>query len=410
MAESRSQARIILGLSLRRMVAGVRRPRLESWVPALLTFAVVAGILRMGAGTARDAVLDPAGAAMVGFLVTAPLSFFGYGVLFRGPDGPFLLRIGAAPAIVYAERALRFTTLAVLLVGAVVTPFLMGGGDLAGAVRIAGAAGLLATPLGLLAFTGAADLVATGRGTIMASGLRDRELAAAAPLIYAPLVPLVAGVVGAMVAATAPGGTFLVAVLAAGPLVVLAGRIYARSLPRTLAATSEMRYEPPASVATDFRRSTGLAAILPARVGALRARDVAVVERRFRWAVRLAWPVVLGTLIAVARWGDDPAVRGWVVALAGGLLILQGVALIGLGWSEGRGTRWLDRSLGAGPGIRYAGRWAAGISLALWTVVPVAIIWALWAPVGGAGLWLAAGVALPGAAAVISIAAAGASR
>jgi hypothetical protein len=408
--EARLQTRLVLGLTLRRMLAQLRRPRVESWLPALLTAAVIAGLLAMAAGTASEAVLDPAGAAMVGFLVAAPLSFFGYGVLFRAPDGPLLLRTGVAPGVIFTERAVRYLVLALALVVAVVAPFLLGGGDLAGAVVTAGAAGILSAPIGLLAFTGAADLVATGRGRMLASGLRDRELAAAAPLIYAPLVPLVAGIIGAMVAAAAPGGTLLVGAVAAPPLIVLAGRLYARSLPRSLAATGEMRYEPPSSAVADFGHRRGLAALLPGRVGALRARDVAVVERRFRWAVRLAWPVVLGTLVAVARWGGDPSVRGWVVALAGGLIVLQGVALIGLGWSEGRGTRWFDRSLGAGRGARYLGRWAAGISLALWTVVPVAIIWALWAPVGGAAWWIAAGVVVPGAAAVISVAAAGAAR
>jgi hypothetical protein len=150
----------------------------------------------------------------------------------------------------------------------------------------------------------------------------------------------------------------------------------------------------------------GLAGLLPRRVGAVRARDAALVARRYRWASRAGWIVAAVGVAALARAGDRAEVRQ-VVALAGALTIAaQAGALLALGRTE-RGRRaWLDRAAGLGAAVRVFGRGAAGFGLALAVALPLGVTWAVATPDGSALPWLlgAAGTALAAGAASVAMA------
>lgn len=380
------------------------------WVGASLGLVLTLGLLR--AAAAPD--LADAGAAMLwGFLLAAPLAFFAYGVFLRPADAGLLRRVGVSAAAIFARQAIRLLLVALVTVLVAVVP-LIGRDPIARALALALAATLSAWSLALLAYSAAASSVGESRrqqGMLARLIAWDRELASAAPLVYAPLVPVLGGIGAVGWIGSAPGAAWervvVVALLAIG-VAAMAARPYTRTLARWMPVVGEMAFVPPPNVgAAELVTNRGVARLLPRAAAAVWARDAAVVARRFRWAGRLVWPVAAVAVFALARAGDDATVRGWVATLVGLALAAQAAAVIALGRIERGHQRWLDRSLGLGHGHRWLGRYALGMGLMSWLVVPLALTWGLAVPGASGWPWLFAAAALAGVGAAASLAVAG---
>jgi hypothetical protein len=168
-----------------------------------------------------------------------------------------------------------------------------------------------------------------------------------------------------------------------------------------------MSFEPPPSGVGEMSVGRGAGRVLPRGAAAVWVRDSLMVNRRFAWAARIVWPVVILSFIGLARWGEDPATRGWVAAAASLALLAQAVAAIGLGRLERSGRRWVDRSLGLTWKWRLLGRWAWGFGASLWLTIPLGLSWSWWAGSGSGWGWVAAGAGTAAAGAIGSLTAAG---
>lgn len=380
------------------------------WVGALVGLVFAVGLLRAATVPTLD---DSSAAALWGFLVAAPISFFAYAVLLRPADGPLLRSTGIRGSAIFVRQAVRLLGLAGLIVLSAAIP-LIGRGAVSRPLAVAFAAALAAWGLALLAHAGAAGSIAAperGRGALGMMVAWDREMAAAAPLVFAPLVPVLAAILAAAWVGSAPGAAWGRVAVVSGIGFAAAARAvrpYGSSLARWMPMLGEMAFVPPPETgAAGLVVDRGVARLLPRRAAAIWARDAAVLARRFRWAGRLVWPVAVIGVFAVVRAGDDAAVRGWVATMAGLALAAQGGAVIALGQVERGSRRWLDRSLGLGRIHRWIGRYALGLGLMSWLAVPLALAWGLGVP-GSSGLpWLLAAAAAAGIAAMASVALAG---
>jgi hypothetical protein len=404
---------LLLRLDVARVGAAFRRPGLGAWLGGILPATAVAAALGL-AGTRLLPHGDPGSAALLGgFLTSSAVALFGYGVLFRPGDDAFLRRLGFPSIAVYRHRALRLLGVALSTALAVALPA-AAAGAVPGVIAAPFAGALVAWGSALLTLAAAARAVAQpGRRPGMASQLAagpDRELAQAAPLVYAPLVPLLLGIAAAAAVSAAPLG-FVPAAVAGVLLAALGARPFSAALPRFAPSASEMAFEPVvAGRSGELVVGRGLARLLP-RVAALAlARDHLVGSRRYPWAARAVWPVAIPAFFVLARWGTDPAVRAWISSLVVGVLLVQGAALIGLGRLERAGVRWMDRAVGLGRWARALGRWSWGAGLSLWLTVPVAVAWSAWVDVGPGWAWIVAGISTSAAAAVASVALADTAR
>jgi hypothetical protein len=406
--------RLLLALEARRRSDPLRHPRPGVWAAMAFVAAVVAGGLWLSADSVRPDATDGDGAVLLGALVSAALAFQSYPILFRPADDGFLRRLGISARGAYRIRALRLLALAAGILVLVSIPYLAAGAGLGPALAVAGTALAVAWGMSLLRLSGAAWRMVDPAGKPGPWGRVlpfPPELGPAAPMVFAPLWPLIAGAFAGRLVLM-PGtwpAAWLAAAVVAGFLMAAAGeRAFARAAPRYAPRAGEMAYAPPPTAgASGLVIGRGIAAVLPRRAGAVRARDAAVVARRYRWAARAAWPVAIVASLAVLRAGDSPAVRGWAVAAAAVVLALQASAVLSLGRLERGGTRWLDRAAGIRPLDRLVGRWAAGFGLSLGVVVPLALAWLIVLPPPGAALWLAAGAATAAVAATASVALAG---
>lgn len=411
---ARRHLALLLRLDAQRLAAAVRRPRPAPLLGVLLPAALVAAVLWSAGSLAAVEVSGPGGAAMLAMLVAGVVSQVSYGTLFRGGDDPLLRRLGVEPRARYAERALRLLGWGVAAALALLLPIASAGLPLGRPAAIAFAAAAVAAAGGALGYAGAALAMArqrAGQGWgCLAMGMWDREVAAAAPLVWAPLAPFLPGTATGALVGLAEGGEWGRALAAAAVGVVglaLAARPYARALPVFSAQALEMSFEPPPPAGGELHLSRGLAALLPARARAVRARDALVGGRRFAWAERIVWPVAIGSAVALARWGDLPGTRRLVAAAACGALLLQAAAVVALGREEGRGRRWIDRSLGVGAAARALGRWGWGWGMTLWLTIPLALAWSWWSGAGGGALWIALGAGTAAAGTLASLAAGG---
>lgn len=407
----RSDAALLLRLDAARLRGSVLRPTPGPWIGIVLPLLLLA----VGMGAAglhlRPRLEDVEDAVGLGLLVSGVVASAAYPVLFRPVDDAFLRRLGLAPAALFAHRALRVFALSAAVALFFLLPFATAGAPLAHPLSVGAAAALAAWGAALPALSAAArSVVGEGRpGIASRAMLGDAELVRASPLIWAPLAPLLAGAVAAGVVGAAPGAARLLGVAGASlAAALLAARPFARALPRFAPRAAEMAFEPPpAAGETVLVVRRGAWRLLPRAAAAARARDAAMVARRYRWAERLVWPVAVGGVVALVRWGDAPGVRAWVMAAGAVVLAAQGAALVALGRGERGRTRWLDRALGLGGGARLLGRWAAGAGLATWLALPLALAWGARAPGGIGWEWLGAALAASGAAAALSVAAAG---
>ena len=408
--ESVSALGLLLRLDARRLADSVRRPRAGVWLGFALPVALVVGGVWLGGAALRPDVDTGDGRILLGLLASAPVAFQAYPVLFRPEDDALLRRLGIPPGALFAQRALRLLLLSLAVAALFLLPFIRTREPLGTPLGILLAASLVTWAASLVTTSGAALGMADGRKSSL-GGLMgpDAGLAAAASLVYAPLPPLVGGALAARVA-LGPGVPVRVAVIAAlsALWVTLAGRRFARALPRFAPLSGELAYAPPPTAdASELVIGRGLPALLPRRAGAVRARDAVVVDRRFRWAGKLAAPVGIIASLVLLRAGADPEARRWVAAACIGLLVMQGAAVVALGRGERPRLRWIDRALGLRTIDRLIGRWAVGFGLAMGVVLPVAFVWSFTVTTSPAWPWLAGAALGSLTAAAASLAAAG---
>jgi len=391
---------LLLGLGWRRIGKLLRYPSLPLAVGTLLPLGVVVTALwtlgRLGAPSAEGAE----GGVTLGLLVSGLISFLAYGLLFRGRDDSFLRRLGIDFRALFLERALRLAASGLAISALLGVPFLAAGEPAARPLVIGGSSALLAVGTAALAFAAAAHATANPGGSSWSSiGIRqwDPGLARAAPLVYAPLIPFLAGAAAGGFAGAAPGaaiGRLLIVAALAAAGVAGGALIYERAAPRFLPQAGEMAFNPPPrGTGEEFRVGKGISWLLPRRSAAVWVRDAAVAGRRFTWASRITWPVAIVSITALARSGDAPAIRIWVLAAVGIALLVQAAAVVGLGRLERRGPRWLDRSGGLRWPERWLGRWAWAWGLSLWLLLPVALAWHWWSGLPGAWAWPIVGAA-----------------
>ena len=415
MSSASGQLGVLLRADARRLAALARRPSVALWLGLVLPVVLLAVGVRAAGSFSGAALRTTQDGVTLGVLLSGPIAFVAYTTLFRGGDDSFLRRLGVAPGALYGERALRLLVWGAALGGLAALAYAGAGVPPGRLAAVAGAAVFAAWGAALLSFSVAARAMAgrqAGEGWgCLTAGMWDREVAGAAPLVYAPLPPLMAGALAGGVAA----GVGEAAAMVAGAVVALAigaagvaARAYRAALPRFGPQALEMSFAPPPGSDGDgLRRRRGLARLLPRRAAAAWARDGAVASRRFAWATRITWPVVAFSLVALARWGTDPDTRGWVASAAVFVLVLQGAAAIGLGRLERRGARWVDRAVGVTPAQRFLGRWAWGWGASLWLAVPLSLAWSWWAGAGPGWPWVVAGAGTSGVAALASGFAAG---
>lgn len=406
---------LLLRLEARRGVDGLRHPRVGAWAATLLPLAlVVAGLWSAGEAARPDAA-DGQGRILLGALASIAPALGAYPILFRPADDGLLRRLGVPAQASFVLRALRLAALAFLAFAVMLVPYLATGADLVLPAVTAGGAALAAWGVSLLSHARAARLLGIpARKPGISARLMgpDGDLVATAPLVYAPLLPLVVGVVAGRFASAGMAGEVAwrlpVVLLTATGCAALAARWFAIALPRFAPRATEMAFAPaPGAGETGLVIGRGLAAVLPRRAGAVRARDAAVVERRFRWAGRAAWTVAVVAVLALLRAGASAEVRGWVAAAAGLVLAAQSVAVIALGRLERGGPRWIDRASGIRLRDRLLGRWALGFGMSLALVLPLALVWGLTVPTSPGWPWMAAAAATAAIASAASLAAAG---
>jgi hypothetical protein len=405
---------LLFSLEARRLADPFRHPRAGAWIGVALPAALGVAALWLGAESVRPDPRNEDGALGLGLLIASPIAFWAYPILFRPSDDGLLRRLGIPARASYGLRAARLAALSLLVVLLALVPFAATGTLDGLAVAVALTAGLVGWGASLSSLAGAADrVVEPGRGIALTSRMMgpDPELVRAGPLVWAPLKPVLAGAIAArlVLVSAVPALAWLAAfAVAAGLLAVLGARRFERAAPRFSPQAAEMAYAPgPDAGDAGLVIGRGLARVLPRRAGAVRARDAAVVGRRFRWAGRVVWPVSIVCVLALLRAGERTEVQGWV-AFAGALVLaMQAIAVIGLGRMERDGRRWLDRAAGLRAGDRLLGRWATAFGMALGLAIPVGIVWGLIVPGSTGWLWPAAAAGSAAVASAASLAAAG---
>lgn len=406
--------RLLLGLEARRIADPFRHPRPGAWVGVGLPALLGTAALWLGAESVRPDAADGDGAIALGLLVAAPIAFWVYPILFRPGDDALLRRLGIPARASYWLRALRLAALALGMILVVMIPYIATGTLGALPLTVALAAGATAWGMALSSLAGAGEKIANpGRRIELTSMMMgpDAGLVRAGPMVWAPLPAVIVGAFAAravLVAALPPLAWTAVFAALAAALAVWGARRFERAAPRFSPQAAEMAYAPaPDAGDAGLVIGRGLARVLPPRAGAVRARDAAVVARRFRWAGRVAWPVAVVCVLALLRAGERPAVQGWIAGAGAVVLAMQAAAVIGLGRMEREGRRWLDRAAGLALADRFVGRWAAAFGMALTLVIPVALTWALVLGGPGAWIWIAAAAGSALVASAASLAAAG---
>jgi hypothetical protein len=409
-----SQVALLLRLDARRASDAFRHPRVGAWVAVLLPAVLVVAALWRAGSAARADVADGQGRILLALLASVAPALWAYPFLFRPADDGLLRRLGIAPHASFAVRAVRIALLSLGAVALLMVPYVATGERLALPLTVALASACAAWGVSLWTHAGAARALATpGRKSALRAtiGGFDPELASAAPLVYAPILPALTGVIAGRFASVSMDGVWWrlpLVVLLAAALAALARERFAEALPRFAPRAKEMAFAPAPGVGeTGLVIGRGLARVLPRRAGAVRARDAAVVGRRFRWTGRAVWPVAIGSVLALLRAGESASVQAWVVAAGALVLASQAVAVVALGRVERGGPRWIDRASGIRAADRLAGRWALGFGLSLGLVIPVGLAWAAFVPASPGWAWPVASAAVATLASVASLAAAG---
>ncbi|HUH12081.1 MAG TPA: hypothetical protein VMK65_03190 [Longimicrobiales bacterium] len=381
----------LLRLDAMRLSGAVRHPTLSGFVGLALPVLVLVSALWMLAGVGLPATDGAEGGVTLGLLVSGAISFLAYGVLFGTKDQRFLRELGISGRALFVERSARLLGAAMVISLALAIPYLAAGADAARPLAIAAAAGAVTAGVAALAYAGAARAMVSGRSLGLLQHKWDPEMAGTAHLVYAPLLPFLLGAMYGGFAGNSAGAPWLPAfggLAVAIGLIASAAHRFEPAAPRFLPRAGEMKYAPPPREGgEEFQVGRGLSALLPRRAAAVWVRDAIVAGRRFTWASRVTWPVVIVSGVALARWGSSPSTHAWVVAALGVALLVQSAAVIGLGALERDGRRWIDRLAGTRRYDRFLGRWAWAWGLSLWLLVPVGLAWSWWSGRGPAWSW-----------------------
>lgn len=317
-------------------------------------------------------------------------------MLFRPTDDGLLRRLGISADALFLHRALRLLLLSLGVAAVLMLPFVRGRMPLGSALAHL----LLAAMVGWgasLYFTAraAARTVRPGArsgGPLVGLIAWDRDLADNAPLVYAPIPPVVIASFAVRLLGESWALPLLGALIAATVIAMVAARgLFRRALPRFAPHSLEMAWAPDLDDrAGELVAGRGLPGLLPRGAQLTLARDRLVADRRFRWAARLAPVVGVVGALALLRGGEDAGVRRWIAAVClGALLVVAGVVLA-LGRSERGRTRWVDRALGLRVSDRLLGRGWFAMTRALAIALPVGIAWSLTAATPGWPWWAGA--------------------
>lgn len=383
--------RHLLLLDLLRVRSLFRFPTVASVASLVLPTAVLLSAVWLLGREAPVIASGASGALTLSLLVSGSVAFLSHGVLFGGGDLRHLGRLGIAGSDLYRERGGRLLLVGLLSGFILALPSLFAEGGVTRSLLVALTAAIVNVAVGVAVYGWAARAItAPGISRVLGAGIGfDPELARAAPLIYAPLPAFLAGVLAGTYAGARPASGWPMAalsILLLPPAFAIGARTFEGVAARFLPAAGEMSFAPPPQKGGEsFRLGRGLTALLPSRAAAIWVRDAAVATRRFTWAARVTWPAAGVSLVALARWGDLPVARLWVLMVVGLALMVQGAAVIGLGSMERSGRRWIDRSLGVRTLDRFLGRWSWAWGLSLWLLFPVGLAWGWWG--GGSALW-----------------------
>ncbi|MEX0912181.1 MAG: hypothetical protein WD031_02040, partial [Gemmatimonadota bacterium] len=219
--------RQLLALNARRLSGMLRRPTPAFIMGVALPVVVILSALWMLGRTGVPIAIGPAGGLTLGLLISGTLAFAAYGALFGGGDALFLKRLGASPQAIFLERTSRLAGIAAAVVLGSLLPYATAGQPVGPPFAVGVVSASVATGTAALAYAWAARATAGGGpGGMMSAGIRqwDPALARAAPLIYAPLLPFLAGAfagagTGALQSAAWPLGALAVLfAIAAGGL------------------------------------------------------------------------------------------------------------------------------------------------------------------------------------------------
>ncbi|HVG43232.1 MAG TPA: hypothetical protein VM890_00840, partial [Longimicrobium sp.] len=262
---------LLLRLDSRRLSDAFRNPQMEALAGVALPVALAAGGLWLAGVNARPDVSTGDGVILLGLLVAAPVSLQAYPILFRPADDGFLRRLGIPARALFGVRALRLLLVALVVVLALMIPFVSTRQLLARPLAVALAAAVGAWAVSLWAQARAAVRTAANERPLAMKTLGpDPELVAAGALVFAPLYPLVAGTAAARFAGaevwTMP--LRMLAVVALSLVVVpAAAAAFARALPRFAPHAGELAHvQPPDAGGGELVIGRGLARVLPRRV------------------------------------------------------------------------------------------------------------------------------------------------
>lgn len=401
---------LLLEMDLLRLGSAVRNPTASGILGIVLPAAVVVSALVVLGSVGVPSTDGAAGAVTLGMLVAGGISFAAYGVIFSTADQAFIRRLGIPGDTVFVERGIRLQVLALVVSFACALPYRIADAGAGRAWAIAFTVGTITAAVALVSYAiGARMTVDPRKAQLMSAGMGqfDPELARAAPLVYAPIMPFLCGTAFAAFAGGIPEispVTLLAAVAVALSALWLGMELFAPAAPLFTPRVSEMAFTPPPEKGgEEFRVGRGVSMLLPRRAAAAWVRDAIVGARRFPWASRVTWPVVIASFFALARWGDAASTRAWVLAAVGIALLVQSAAVVGLGVLERDGPRWIDRLTGIPTFQRFLGRWAWGWEISLWLLVPIALAWSWWSGQGIAWGWPFIGAASAALAAIASL-------
>ncbi|HEU0302123.1 MAG TPA: hypothetical protein VFR37_21890, partial [Longimicrobium sp.] len=155
-----SPLRLLLSLETRRAADPVRNPSAGAWVSVGVPVVLGVAALWLGADSVRPSLREGDGAITLGLLVSAPVAFWAYPILFRPADDALLRRLGIPARASYWLRAMRLAALTLLILVLLMIPYAATGTLGAPPLVVAATAGLVAWGMSLSALSAAAERIA----------------------------------------------------------------------------------------------------------------------------------------------------------------------------------------------------------------------------------------------------------
>ncbi|HEV2149269.1 MAG TPA: hypothetical protein VGR37_17840, partial [Longimicrobiaceae bacterium] len=200
-------AGLLLRLDGRRLRSELRRPRAGTLAGVVLPLVVLAAGLFVAGPRLQPRVDDADRSVLLGLWIGGAVGFVAHSVLLRPADEGFLRRLGIPAQALYAHRALRLLVLSLGIMLLLLLPFAAVGQDLARPLAVGAAAAAASWGAGLFFLSRAALAVSKrGKPGFWAERMGpDPGLVRVAPLVYAPLYPLLLGAAAAGYVGHAPG-------------------------------------------------------------------------------------------------------------------------------------------------------------------------------------------------------------